>query len=146
MGHDATQLFVEWPDAAILYDMTKRPKEVERFTGKTLSIGLGPHEHVARSTLDAETIEILVRTPAGEVTIETERRASRIGALALTFDRSGDHLFAAREDGVLEIYRSATGELVDSLPLVFGSFAEVRLVGESLWCMGEDGTLHVVGH
>jgi hypothetical protein len=48
-------------------------------------------------------------------------------------------------DGVLEVRRTADGELLREMPLHAGEFVSLQRCGEAIWTLGDDGVVHIVG-
>ena len=138
IGHDDDELLVAWQTATVLYDMTKRPKEVASFPQRAAAVALGPRGYLAYLISG----ELVLRTP---LSAELRLPTATDGGQRLAFSRRGDLLFRGTPDGVLEIRRTGDGSVLRELRLHVGDIVALESVDEAIWTMGSDGIVHVLG-
>ena len=146
VGYDEDELLISWKSETILYDMTKRPKPVETFSGMGRAIALGPRGYLVFSTSPPRgDREVLVRAPdRPDVTLSITRPGYNHPEL-YAFSADGALLFVGAADGTLEVRRTSDCEVIAQRRLHAGPFADLCVRGDVLWTMGADGCVFAVG-
>ena len=145
VGSSQRELLVAWDSVTILYAMTKRPRPVETLSFPCRAIALGPEGFMAYQRSGSDVRELVIRTPDHPDAVVTLDRGATYEYEQLEFSADGALLYVGAPDGTLEVRWSTDGEVLATRQLHAGAFLDVLTRGDTVWTMGKDGVVHVLG-